>query len=602
MNIKIQNIILPIMENHYSHYELFYKGVRGYLDREKQQLYIPNHEAIDFTTYLNGCSLQKWKQYTSISNLSLSLSISGHFLITLVGYHSDVYSPIRSEFFTQEYDLKDREIITLTFPQNNEMIVGFEITSIQDTVLYGGSYQSDVVSDNVNEVDLCIATTTCKKEKFIKSNISLLNQEILHGEDDIKNHLYIHVVDNGQTLETKDIEDWHISLHPNINTGGSGGFSRGMIESLKQTPKATHVLLMDDDVIILPESIYRTYRLLTLLKPEYKHHFISGAMLFYEEMNVQCEDIGTLRTNCEYWPLKPRLYQHEIKDNLINEQNHYGSDRQYAGWWYCCIPTVVIEKYGLSMPMFIRGDDIEYSLRCKAQIITMNGICIWHMGFINKYNLAFDRYMRNRNLLVAKAIGSIEECVDVYQMVYKSFRAELLRYNYNGARLILKAMEDYLKGPSFLEEQRCGEILKEITALNEKTSPISEFKGIDWDFAGVWENPKRKFWDTWWFRLTFNGQRLWSEKWLRNDMPVVLYGDAYQPQKYVGHKQTLAINPDLKIGVIRKIDKKAYKELSRAWKKCINYYRKNNDKIVEAYQKEKEYMCSVEFWEKYLDL
>ena len=42
---------------------------------------------------------------------------------------------------------------------------------------------------------------------------------------------------------------------------------------------------MDDDVMILPESLIRTYNLLKIVRPEYEHHFISGAMLFYEEMN-----------------------------------------------------------------------------------------------------------------------------------------------------------------------------------------------------------------------------------------------------------------------------------------------------------------------------
>ena len=39
----------------------------------------------------------------------------------------------------------------------------------------------------------------------------------------------------------------------------------------------THVLLMDDDVVMQPESIYRTYRILSLLKDEYKDSFVGGA-------------------------------------------------------------------------------------------------------------------------------------------------------------------------------------------------------------------------------------------------------------------------------------------------------------------------------------
>lgn len=38
-----------------------------------------------------------------------------------------------------------------------------------------------------------------------------------------------------------------------------------MIEAMEQAPRATHVLLMDDDVSISPESIIRTFNLLSIV-------------------------------------------------------------------------------------------------------------------------------------------------------------------------------------------------------------------------------------------------------------------------------------------------------------------------------------------------
>lgn len=602
MEQRLQEISIPKQELLYNYYQLFYRGQRGLLNREQESLQMQNCSVTDFSTYLNGFSYGKWKEYTEMQTVRLHLKMQGKFSVTLVGYHLDVYSPIRKEYGTYTYELGNAEEIVLEYPENEEEMLGFEISAQNDTVLFGGYYTGEYAPECLRNVELCLATTTCRKEEFITSNVETLKKEILDADDDMKNHFYIHVVDNGRTLNPDDMKSWHIDVHPNKNTGGSGGFSRGMIESLEQTPKATHVLLMDDDVVVLPESIRRTYRLLTLLKPEYQNHLISGTMLFYEEMNIQHEDVGTLRSNCDYWSLKGRLYQENLKDNLLNEQYYYGTDRRYAGWWYCCIPTPVIEKHGLSMPMFIRGDDIEYSLRCKAEIITMNGICIWHMGFINKYNLSFDRYQRCRNLMVAQACGSIGEEVQVFPMVCKGFRAELLKFNYNGARLILRALQDYLKGPEFLEQDLGEQIVKENAALNEKTVEISNFPGVDWDLPGVWNNPPRKFLDTIWFRITYNGHRFWPSRWLKDEAECILLGDAYQPQRYVRRSKLLAINPDLKIGVMRTIDKQAYKELRREWKKTMKEYKKNGQRVKEAYQKEKDYMTSVAFWKKYLEI
>ncbi len=602
MEYKLQNIVFPSSEALDLHYGLFYRGVRCVLDRTSLKLRIADHVVIDFSTYLNGCSYSKWKQYTGICSVKLKLQIEGEFSVTLIGYHLNAYSPVRTEYGTYNFDLKSIQNIELPFSDNGEIILGFEINSFKNVVLYGGEYVGVYSNKKLNDIELSLATTTCKKEVFIKNNIALLKKEILENGDDMKNHFYIHVVDNGRTLVPGELEDWHISVHPNKNTGGSGGYSRGMIESMKQIPCATNVLLMDDDVIVLPEAIKRTYRLLTLLNENYQNSFISGAMLFYEEMNIQHEDIGTLRKDCSYWPLKGRLYQHSLYDNLKNEQlEFFGSCRKYAGWWYCCIPINMIKTHGLSLPLFIRGDDIEYSLRCKADILTMNGICIWHMGFINKYNLAFDRYMRCRNLLVAQAVGSIDSDVNVVRMVRNSFVAELVRFNYNGARLILKAVQDYLKGPVFLEEERCEEILKQVTSLNEKYIPLSKMTNVDeWDLPATKEDYKRKCLSKWWYRATFNGHRFWINKLMKNDIPHVLAGDEYQPGKYTMHKKLLVVNPDLKLALYRQLDKKQYREIKKEWNKTFRVLKRNQ--IAKAYQKQKQYMTSIEFWTKYLEL
>ena len=77
----------------------------------------------------------------------------------------------------------------------------------------------------------------------------------------------------------------------NKNAGGAGGFTRTIIETKKQEEEngLTHILLMDDDVVMQPESIYRTYKILTLLKEEYKDAFIGGECL---EQQYVTERIG----------------------------------------------------------------------------------------------------------------------------------------------------------------------------------------------------------------------------------------------------------------------------------------------------------------------
>lgn len=204
--------------------------------------------------------------------------------------------------------------------------------------------------------------------------------------------------------------------------------------------------------------------------------------------------------------------------------------------------------------------------------------------------------------MMAQAIGSIGKEVGVFDRLNRTFRAELLKFNYNGAELLLKAMKHYLQGPDFFKIEQGEKILKENAALNEKTVALSNFEGIDWDLHGVWEDAPRKKLDTLWYRITFNGQRFWPSKFLKKDLECVILGDGYQPQKYTRRSRVLAMNPDLKIGVIREIDKKRCKALRKEWKKVVKEYKANGNTIEAAYRKEKDYLASVEFWKKYLEM
>lgn len=453
MTYKIQNIVLPTEVKHQQCRDLFFHG-NGYLDRNENTLSLSRGEVADFVTYLNSCSYRKWKKYTYAQEPALYIDVEGDFSLLLLGYSKEIASIERTEFSFKSYSLQKREVLRITFPENDLQIIGFEIHAYGNCKFYGGYYTVECDENYIRNIQLSVATTTCKKEKFITKNIALLKKELLESADDIKNNVYIHVVDNGRTLTEQDIYGHHVFLHPNNNTGGAGGFARGMIESLNQTPEATHVLLMDDDVLILPESIARTYHLLRLLRPEYSEDFISGAMLYYEEPNRQHEDIGTVTKDCMFASLKPKFDLGQLGCVLDNEADFIKQKNEYAGWWYCCIPTTVIRKEGLPLPMFIRCDDMEYSLRCKANILTLNGICVWHMGFVTKYNAAFDKYQQCRNLLIDKASSDILSNVDVFDFVRKSYRIEMLKFNYNAAELIVRALEDFLKSTIFLRKIR----------------------------------------------------------------------------------------------------------------------------------------------------
>jgi hypothetical protein len=203
---------------------------------------------------------------------------------------------------------------------------------------------------------------------------------------------------------------------------------------------------MDDDVKIEPEAILRTYRLLKLLKDEYQEAFISGAMLSLNKPYIQHEN-GAL------WNMGKCVFVNRNLDLRKFEKVVYNEvevKRDYAAWWYCCMPVSVIREDNLPIPVFIHEDDVEYSLRNAKSIITMNGIAIWH-PVAETIRVSSNEYYNLRNLLIVNAAHcpKYNKCMLCKKMLV-NFGAALLRFRYRDMKLILMALEDFCKGPGWL--------------------------------------------------------------------------------------------------------------------------------------------------------
>ncbi len=291
---------------------------------------------------------------------------------------------------------------------------------------------------------------------------------MFYSDEPAGQHIVMRVVDNGRTLDTEKYNSEYVHIYPNQNVGGAGGFTRGIIESMDAEKKPTHIILMDDDVKILPESLIRTYSLLAIMKDEYDSHFISGAMLFMEHMNIQHEDIGYVHKDGSYGPRKPGFQLHLWDHVFMNEEEYEPMPDSYAGWWYCCIPVKTIDMNKLPIPLFIRGDDVEYSVKQHARFITLGGICIWHKGFANKYNAALELYLVHRNSLITQAMSGIYQDADFIERINGFFEKEIRRLSYQSCELLLDAVEDYLNGPEFMLTPQGEQIMKRQSAKNEK--------------------------------------------------------------------------------------------------------------------------------------
>ena len=614
VKFKLQNLIFTEKYGLDEHWWMQYRtntGRRLRYDNINSRYFVEKGTSIDAFTYLNAITVRKWRKYTNVDDITLNLTVKGEFYIQLFGHYYES-GEIKKEWIKrQRFHCPEVTEVSITFPDKlDSSVCGFYIEASTDMELYSGYYSTFVKESIVKDVKIAIASTTFKKEEYIENNIRVLERELFYSDEIAGQHIVMNVIDNGRTLDGEKYNSEYVHIYPNQNVGGAGGFTRGILEALRAEKKPTHVLLMDDDVKILPESLIRTYSLLALIKGEYDRHFISGAMLFMEHMNIQHEDVGYVHKDGSFGPRKPGFQLHLWDHVLMNEEEYEPMPNSYAGWWYCCIPVKTMDMKDLPIPLFIRGDDVEYSVKQNAQFITMNGICIWHKGFANKYNAALELYLVHRNSLITQAMSGIYQDIDFIKRIDEFFWKEIKRLSYQSCELLLDAIEDYLNGPEFMMTPQGERIMKQQGAKNEKMKVIRnirEYSELDVDldmgrvYEGIYDQAELKGFAKFWFNITRNGHI--GPKWLlKKEIGVIPYDWFEAPAKEYMKAEVLAVNPVDKTAYLRIRSRKRYLELTKRRKRLMHKYKTQGKEIAEQYRKAAETLKSESFWKQYLKM
>lgn len=596
----------------------FFDGWGIDIDRSNGRMRIAAGTTVSFATYFNMLPIKKWTTYTFAERITLQLDAHGTFDLVIKALDADDiphwfynrHSARQAELAQQRIQADGSVVVDIPPEAEVATAVAFEIHAIDDVVLAGGAWIGDIGTQEPNRVDIGLLTTTFQKEEFITANLAMLEQEVFAVEDDLANHLHVFVVDNGRTLDASNVESEHVKLFPNPNVGGAGGFARGMIEALRSDIALTHVLIMDDDVHIMPDSLQRTYMLLRLLKPEYAGRYISGAMLCDEAMNIQHEDIGAVNPGGFFASKKGDRDLYDARSMVANDAFWGDYDDEYAAWWYCVVPMQYVTEKTLPMPLFVRGDDVEFSLRNEPGFLTMSGICVWHVGFSQKYSAAMECYQVIRNSLILQAAAGVTQKSIMYERSMDQVMYMLYQYAYDYAELVLDAIEDYMKGPEFLEHADGAKIIKEKSALNEVLKPIEEYAsllheaGLDGPrglYAVREDEPLSRFWAFLRWR-TMNGHRKAPKFFFRRKIGTTPYDWQWTLNKQTGSEAILAVHPVLNQAILRERDTQRFEELYARKEALEAEYKMRGDEIAKQWRDRYPYLTSIEFWVDHLGI
>lgn len=239
------------------------------------------------------------------------------------------------------------------------------------------------------------------------------------------------------------------------NMGGSGGFARGMYETVK-AGKSDYTLLLDDDAISEPESIMRAVQFADCCtRPT-----IVGGGMFHLDNRTMLYTLGERYNRASYWtqPAAGLEYNHDFATQPLRDSPklHRRADSDFNGWWMCLIPTQIMREIGLAQPLFIKFDDVDYGLRAEDHgyhTVCLPGVAVWHQAWHAKDpSRTWEGYYLYRNHWICSLLHCTKPSWHfLYGMLFDDAKAgvELV---YSAMHLHHLALRDIMRGPDYIAD------------------------------------------------------------------------------------------------------------------------------------------------------
>ena len=445
---------------------------------DRTSVTIPAGEEVSFETYFNAFPASYWRRWSQLRSVVLALDAAGEANISIYRSKED------GQRISVANHLVDSGHHEFEIPLKNFEDGGwlwFDVTAETETVISDAAWCAPHAP---GEQILPDGTALAPSAKKVAVGIPTFNRpadavaalEAL-AEDPVVDDIIEVVLMPDQGTQHPANEPGYTEAVAHFgqrfrefrqgNLGGSGGYSRIMYEALEKTD-APYILYMDDDIAIEPDSILRAVQ---VARYAAKPIIVGGQMLNLQERS-QLRTTGERVDRKDFmWSAAPHaVFDHDFAKYPLraigDKQSHldpkkYDSralhrrvDVEYNGWWMCLFPRIVAETTGQPLPLFIKWDDTEYSLRAAKQgfpTVTWPGAAIWHMAWADKDDaIDWQAYFHLRNRLIVAALYYEGDPKSITKSIFKSTLKHTMCIEYSTMAIQLEAMKDFLAGPGQL--------------------------------------------------------------------------------------------------------------------------------------------------------
>lgn len=452
-------------------------------------------------TFFNAFPASYWRRWTAVKTVRFTASIVGNAKISV----------FRSTGRGLIYPVAERVVQT----EDSAVSVCVDVPMVG--LMDGGYFWFDAESLDgpvtVTDAAWAVPRSACTAEHDTSMSIAIttfnraaycMNQlRAIAGSSALRKRLdTVYCTDQGSDLVCEQEGFTEISADfgqqltyiQQANLGGSGGFSRGMYETVK-AGDSDFVLLLDDDAVSEPESILRSiqfsdYTIRPVLVGGGMFHLDNRTMLY-----TQGERINPQRM--WMYPSKSMGYNHDFSVEPLRDSpdRHQRIDEDFNGWWMCLIPVAVMRKIGLSLPVFIKFDDIEYGLRAgKAGFPTvcLPGVAVWHQAWHDKDPArSWEEYFTERNRWITALLTYPDTPPRMLLETLYGDASLGLRFVYSAMALHHMALKDIMRGPQYLVDclpTKLGEV-RELRAQYPDAQVEDSFEAFP-EPVGEVESPK----------------------------------------------------------------------------------------------------------------
>ena len=428
---------------------------------------LPPRGRLETDSYFNAFYLNFWRAHASVARVGLSCRVQGVVALRVMAHLADGGVKTLDDWMVAGDGEESLHWICAEMDEGGApeiLRLSLSVATVEGALIEEIAFVTDPVAGPVPR--LVVGICTMDREALLEDTIAAL-EELADGMPLL--HRVV-LINHGRPFHSprlcQRLANPLFRVVQQANLGGSGGFARAMLEAQEGEREPTHLLLMDDDIRLDPRMIPRALAFAQVAGEV----AVGGQALELERPRRLQEAWGRLGRN---WLPMVEGAGVDLSDPEAMRLWARVPKADYNGWWFCLMPMTVVQRCGLPIPCFIRGDDIEYGLRLReaeVPVVPLPGVGVWHASVRYKHAGIVHYYDLRNSLITAAAhprLGDLPGVMHVLGYVLH----HLLVHRYRSAAACLMALRDFLNGPDVTLSADAARLHRALTQAVEGIAP-----------------------------------------------------------------------------------------------------------------------------------